>query len=253
MGPNRGFSLVEMAIVLVVMGALLGGLVLPLRQTVEQTRRSDAKAQLAEIRHALLGFAASRGRLPCPATPPSAGLEDPIGGGNCIRQHGFLPARTLALHGRVNGDGLLLDPWNGPVHYSVTQTDNGAVPGADFTSAGQMAAEGLGTLLPDLVVCSRASGSASACTGSGNRTLADEAVAVVHTAGRNRATFSSASETENSGEAVVGGGATGQDYRLGNDRVFVARAYDEATFDDVVDWLSPNVLYDRMIAAGALP
>ena len=39
-----------------------------------------------------------------------------------------------------------------------------------------------------------------------------------------------------------------------NDRVFVSRPPSPAPaiFDDLVIWVSPNILYGRMIAAGAL-
>jgi prepilin-type N-terminal cleavage/methylation domain-containing protein len=170
-----GFTLVEMAIVMVIVGLMLGGLMMSLAQTRENTRRSDAQGQLKEISDALYGFAQARGRLPCPATPGSGGVEAPVGGGNCSRQHGFVPAASLGLSGPVNGDGLLLDPWNSPYRYSVTNANSWA-----FTTADGMRTSGMATLTPDLRVCRQA-----AC----GTPIASVIPAVVLSTGKNWATF----------------------------------------------------------------
>jgi len=234
-----GFTLVEMAIVMVIVGLMLGGLMMSLAQTRENTRRSDAQGQLEEISDALYGFAQARGRLPCPATPGSGGVEAPAGGGNCSRQHGFVPAASLGLSGPVNGDGLLLDPWNSPYRYSVTNANSWA-----FTTADGMRTSGMATLTPDLRVCRQA-----AC----GPPVAEVIPAVVLSTGKNWATFTSADEIANAGEATVGGGPSGSSYRIAGNRDFVSTDYSEANFDDLLTWLSPNILYTRMIAAGRLP
>ncbi len=234
-----GFTLVEMAIVMVIVGLMLGGLMMSLAQTRENTRRSDAQGQLEEISDALYGFAQARGRLPCPATPGSGGVEAPAGGGNCSRQHGFVPAASLGLSGPVNGDGLLLDPWNSPYRYSVTNANGWA-----FTTADGMRTTTMATLTPDLRVCRQA-----AC----GTPIAEVIPAVVLSTGKNWATFISADEIANSGEATVGGGPSGATYRIAGNRDFVSTDYSEANFDDLLIWLSPNILYTRMIAAGRLP
>jgi prepilin-type N-terminal cleavage/methylation domain-containing protein len=234
-----GFTLVEMAIVMVIVGLMLGGLMMSLAQTRENTRRSDAQGQLEEIVDALYGFAQARGRLPCPATPASSGAEAPPGGGTCSRQHGFVPAASLGLSGPVNGDGLLLDPWNSPYRYSVTNANSWA-----FTTADGMRTSGMATLTPDLRVCRQA-----ACS----TPIAEVIPAVVLSTGKNWANFTSADETANAGEATVGGGPSGSSYRIAGNRDFVSTDYSEANFDDLLTWLSPNILYTRMIAAGRLP
>ncbi len=234
-----GFTLVELAIVMVIVGLMLGGLMMSLAQTRENARRSDAQGQLEEIVDALYGFAQARGRLPCPATPASNGAEAPVGGGTCSRQHGFVPAASLGLSGPVNGDGLLLDPWNSPYRYSVTNANGWA-----FTTADGMRTTTMATLTPDLRVCRQA-----ACSGP----IAEVIPAVVLSTGKNWADFTSADEIANSGEATVGGGPSGATYRIAGNRDFVSTDYSEANFDDLLTWLSPNILYTRMIAAGRLP
>ena len=130
-----------MTVVMVIVGLMLGGLMMSLSQMTENTRRSDAKAQLAEVEEALYGFAQTNGRLPCPAIPSSAGAESPVGV-EPVRQHGFVPSTTLGLKGSVNTDGLLLDPWGNPLRYSVTNTAGTS----DFTTNGRMRAVGIPTL-----------------------------------------------------------------------------------------------------------
>lgn len=62
----RGFSLLEIAVVLVILTLLLSGFLLPLGAQVEMRQYGEARANLAEVREALIGYALSNGRLPCP-------------------------------------------------------------------------------------------------------------------------------------------------------------------------------------------
>ncbi|MBU1565737.1 MAG: type II secretion system GspH family protein [Proteobacteria bacterium] len=240
-GNTSGFTLVEMAMVMVIVALLLGGLMMSLSQTTENTRRSDAKAQMDGIIDALYGYAQANGRLPCPATPASNGAELPVGGGVCSRQHGFVPSATLGLSGAVNADGLLLDPWNAPYRYSVTTANASAFTKA---GAGGMQATTMTVLAPDLRVCREA-----ACSNIVSATLP----VVVVSIGKNWAAFTSAGEVANAGEATVGGGPSGVVYRIANNRDFVSTTYHQANFDDLITWLSPHILYTKMIAAGKLP
>ncbi len=240
-GNASGFTLVEMAMVMVIVALMLGGLMMSLSQTTENTRRSDAKAQMEGILDALYGFAQANGRLPCPSTPAGNGAELPAGGGVCSRQHGFVPSATLGLSGAVNSDGLLLDPWNTPYRYSVTTSNASAFT---KTGAGSMQAITMTALVPDLRVCREA-----ACTNLISATLP----AVVVSTGKNWAAFTSADEVANAGETTVGGGPSGVAYRIANNKDFVSAGYHEADFDDLISWLSPHILYTKMIAAGKLP
>lgn len=238
-GNTSGFTLVEMAIVMVIVGLMLGGLMLSLSQTTENTRRGDVHAQLAEVNEALYGYAQANGRLPCPATPASNGAELPAGGGVCSRQHGFVPSATLGLKGTVNADGLLLDPWNNPLRYSVTTANASA-----FTTTNRMQTTTMAALTPDLRICREA-----ACANLISSTIP----VVILSLGKNWAVFASTDEVANAGETTVGGGPSGAVYRIANNRDFVSASYNEANFDDLITWISPNILYTRMIAAGKLP
>jgi len=52
-----GFSLIEMAIVLTILGALLSGLLVALGQSTENSRRIEARNELRDFSEALYGFA----------------------------------------------------------------------------------------------------------------------------------------------------------------------------------------------------
>lgn len=204
---SAGFSLVEMAVVLVIVGLMLGGLMMSLSQTQESTRRSDAQKQLEETEEALYGFAQTNGRLPNPVN--GAGVEITAG---APERHGFVPAVLLGLRGSRNAAGLLLDPWNNPVRYSVTSA---------FTAVFPMGTTGTLTVLD----------------AAGGNAVANQIPALILSEGANRAISASADEAENTD----------------SDANFVVAGYSEANFDDLVNWVSPNILYTRLIAAGRLP
>jgi type II secretory pathway pseudopilin PulG len=228
-----GFTLMELAIVLFIIALLIGGLLMPLSSQVDLRNASDTQKNLAEIRDALVGYAAANGRLPCPATSASNGLEAPLGGGACTAclPDCFLPAATLGVSPTDN-QGYSVDAWRQRIRYAVTAANGNA-----FTTAGGMRASWSAPLAPNLRVCAD-----SACA----TVLASNAVAVVYSVGANGPTGgTSADEMENPNP----NSGTNPDPTAGT---FVSHEQ-RAGFDDVVTWLSPNVLYNRMIAAGQLP
>jgi len=251
---QQGFSLVELSIVLLIMGLVLGGLAMPLAVQRENSRIKDGQTQLQSIHDAVEGFAIANGFLPCPAVPASNG-NAAWSGGACTEQHGFVPATTLDVGGVRNADNLLLDPWGSPIRYSVTDTDFDANGNWDFTIAGEMSAITVPILVPDLVVCSTASGSTATACGSANVTLSDQSPVVIYSLGRDWPSFTSADQLENVGN-TIGGGASGATYPVAADTVFVSRGRSEmsgAEFDDLVLWISSNGLYRVLVEAGQLP
>ena len=57
---ERGFTLVEMTIVLVIIGLLISSLIPPLSAQMDQRNVNETREQLANIREALIGFAGPR-------------------------------------------------------------------------------------------------------------------------------------------------------------------------------------------------
>jgi type II secretory pathway pseudopilin PulG len=245
-----GFTLIETAVVLLILGLVLGGLITAIGQSTESNRRSDAQALINRVEEALYGFAQANGRLPCPASNASNGVEvRNVLDGACTfnNGHGFVPAVTLGLQGRVNADGLLLDPWLNPLRYSVSQLLSGG--NRAFTSLAGMQSlfANPATLVagPTLLrVCNDAT-----CTPLPARELANTVPAVVISMGANWNAFASLDEVSNAGNVTIGG------YRLKDNttNIFVSREYNDANYDDIISWLSPHVLFSRLVTAGQLP
>lgn len=243
--PQRqaGFTLIEMAMVLMIVALLLGGLLPTLSGQVEQRHVNDTRKQLDEIQQALIGYAIINGRLPCPANlnPTSSGMESPSGGGgSCTKAHTndtYVPAVTLGLSG-ADSNGLIEDAWGNPIRYAVTTGGS-----STFTTANGMSTTGISNLgtTSNLIVCDTASSSGTGCSVS-NSTLTTNAVAIIYSTGKNGAnggTGADEAENPNTNSSDT-------------DRVYVSHT-SSPTFDDMVTWLSPNVLVNRMVSAGKLP
>ena len=104
----KGFTLIEMAVVLVILALLLGGLLLPLSAQLDQKNYTDAKRQLESSMEAVMGYSLSNKHLPCPDKTaganngpndnPNDGIEDfDVVTGDCITQEGNLPWATLSV------------------------------------------------------------------------------------------------------------------------------------------------------------
>lgn len=253
--PQSGFSLIELAIVLVVVALLLGGLLVPLTMQIEQQKIRETNKALEEIKEALAGYALSHAAadgkpyLPCPDTDGD-GLEDARGvTGACPSLEGRVPRATL---GTARTDG-----WGRQFRYRVVSSFSNNQTGFALT-----------TTTANLKVCS----SSASC---GTTVIASDLPAVIVSHGRNGygarddlgnvlavpATVST-DEMENiNGRNNPTAGTSNPDTAdsVAASRLdFVSRIQTESgtvpdEFDDLVAWLSPGILFNRMVAAGRLP
>lgn len=259
---SRGFTLLEMAVVLMIVGLLLGGLIPTLSAQMNAQRSNNTQTQLNEIMEALTGFAVINGRLPCPASTTSNGQESfcaTYSGvctptttlpshGRCSNPYdGLVPAATLGLT-PVDSQGYVLDSWNNRIRYAVTAYDDTTNDIFSFTSPDGIKTTGLSTS-PNLIVCSTATGMSGSACASGASLTSSGVPAIVYSTGING-----------------GSGGTGTDEKANpnpndsssNNQTFVSHTPTPSSaangeFDDIVIWLSPNVLINRMVAAGKLP
>ncbi len=108
-----GFTLVEMAVVVVIMGIMLTLGLRLLQATQENAARSVTQTKQERIKLALIAFLRTNGRLPCPdsALPPT-GAEP----ANCLVNagRGVLPWRALGL-----SVGDVQDGWSNLFTYRV--------------------------------------------------------------------------------------------------------------------------------------
>ncbi|MDX8385280.1 MAG: prepilin-type N-terminal cleavage/methylation domain-containing protein [Gallionella sp.] len=242
-----GFTLIEMTVVLFIVALLLGGMVPTLSSQIEQRQLTETRTQLDTIRDALIGYTIINGRMPCPASAASNGIESPVGGGNCTNENdGFVPAVTLGLSG-ASATGYIEDAWGSPLRYAVSTWGPGATNDV-FTTTNGIRDAGISNLIPDdLIVCSTASANPGDCSVA-NSDLSPNTAAVIYSIGRNWAIGgTSTDETENPNPSSVD-----------TDSVFVshtpsASSAPNGEFDDILIWISPNILVNRMVSAGVLP
>lgn len=235
-GAERGFSLIEVAVVMFIIVLLLGSILIPLTTQVEQRQISDTQKTLEEIRDALTGFALANGYLPCPAISATNGLEDRTGT-NCNKRQGFIPWETLGVP--------KVDAWGHLFRYSVTLAYTSSTSGSTFNL----------TTASDITIQTR--NSAGALT---NLTNANSAPAMVMSHGKNG--YGSVN-AENIAQALPAGWPASnidENTNATGATTFVSRSIQSAgasgtggEFDDIVVWMSRYTLLNRMVTAGKLP
>jgi len=111
-----GFTLTEIAVVLVIISLLMGYVVTTGSTYIEIQAIKQTQAKLKTVESALVGYVAVHGRLPCPANALSAnGLEHGSSAG-CLdsQTNGVVPWVTLGLS---KADGT--DAWYNQITYRV--------------------------------------------------------------------------------------------------------------------------------------
>jgi len=231
MTGQRGFTLIEMAIVLVIMTILIGGLAVPLSAQIQARRVAETSKTLEEAKEAIVGYAMThktlggRPYLPCPDTDGD-GIEESRSAGICTLQVGFLPWVTLGTGSQ--------DAWGNRLLYA-THTDvsnnndgiNGTVtpaPGWNQVCTSNTCAVAIAADIPVIVVSHGPNGWGA-----------------LNISGSTLAAPSSLDEQEN----------------LDGDNRFVSRAPakpgdSSGEFDDLLTWISYPVLFPRVCPTGCL-
>lgn len=218
---RNGFTLTELAVVLVIVALLIGGMLMPLSTQRDIQNVSESQKQLGDIREALLGFAIINRRLPCPTTTPDPanaqyGLEDAA----CNNVEGYLPWKTLGL-GEV-------DAWG---------TKRTAV-GDSFAGYWRYRVDG--AFATNFTIDTNPTSNLVVRDSSGNNLTAaspNSPVAIVYSTGPDRIANGDNVDTD-------AGATTDPTYQAGER---------SSTFDDMLIWIGRPVLINRMISAGRLP
>lgn len=239
---HKGFSLIEMAIVLFIVALLLGGLLPTVSSQMEQQRRNDTRKLMEEVRDSLLGYVMANGRLPSPAcgtiptvpgTVNNAGIElIPASAALCTSGAGdiaVLPWATLGVKET--------DAWGNRFAYRVTPIfTSGVAAGTSsaflLTSPGNMdikesAAGNIITQNTPAIFWSHGAKSCGAYQPSGTQ-IDEDASAEFCTDDDQR---------ENTNKTNL---------------IYISKT-NTSTFDDLVLWISTNTLISRMVAVSKLP
>lgn len=157
---QRGMTLLELAIVLLVLGVLARSALLPLAQSRAFRVWQQNEQRLDQLADAVTAHAVAYGVLPCPvaraATATSATNTSPSSPTVCQTTVGYLSASDISLSGHANAQGHAQDAYGRSVLYAVSLSDHDELgqPGRpDWTSAGEARAVGLSNISTDLVVC----------------------------------------------------------------------------------------------------
>ena len=239
---NKGFTLVELAIVLVIIALLTSGLLRGISAQRASAENTDAQRQLDNIREAMIGFAMANGRLPCPAnlmiaTTAGAGSEElacsPLDCSTsdrvCSLEYGTIPWNTLGLPET--------DPWNSRFTYFVGREFSTPLTQTEKTN-GVRARFKLDT-----------KGRANIEDGAGNRIAIGVPAVIVSHGSRN---FGAYQSSGNQIAGAAGDELENTDIETASTQIFVSRTPGN-NFDDLVTWIAPGILMAKMVAAGRLP
>ncbi len=223
--PMSGFTLVEMAVVLVIVGLLLTGLLVPLGAQLELRRQEETRVALDEAKEALIGYALANNFFPCPDTNAIPnGTEGARAANQCVTSVGVLPWQVLGVRAQ--------DAWGRYIRYRVTPafTDNAAFFSL-ATPGGIRVNSDTGTLTTTAVAVVVSHGPNG--FGGINTTQATPANQMPAPTG--------ADELENTDADTIYMSHTPTPVGSANE------------FDDSVNWVSSSILMNRMVAAGQLP
>ena len=260
---NTGFTLVEIAVVLFIVSLLIAGLVGPLATQLEARDRQRTIETMSDVVEALYGYALTNGRLPCPDSDGD-GLSDPpfvpgsVASATCDPTGRFLPWAELGV-----GRG---DAWGNRFTYSVRNPHftwpeqdgicdgNTAPPEFDLCTTG------------DILVDTRGDDPAeSGIQGKALITAANNLPAVIISHGRNGF---GATSVDGSARPTAPASNADELENTNGDTTYMSRIYsrDQAgcaddtnenaplcAFDDLLAWLSPAILNNRLVVAGRLP
>jgi prepilin-type N-terminal cleavage/methylation domain-containing protein len=260
---NQGFSLVEIAVVLVIIAILATAIGVPLASQLDQQKTKDTEKQLELIKEAIYGFAMANGRLPCPASAASAGRESFCSAdspaacgtelvvysanGRCFTADGFTadgftPSATLGL-APVDSGGFMQDGWaDGTaarrLRYAVSTNTVGVVTNVltqndGIKSATMASVAGAPSFF--FYICAPGLATVPTVNCGTAQELTKLAPFVVYSLSKDASNTSPDSANNQNGDRVFTSGTP------------------TATFDDIVTWGSLNTLFARMVQAGKLP
>ena len=114
---NKGFTLVEMAVVLIIVSAISGMLISGFTTFMQHMYGATTHARQVAVKEALIGFLRDNKRLPCPSADISTGNESPLTSGQVCTSGApaLVPWGTLGIAREMAQDG-----WGNFFTYAVS-------------------------------------------------------------------------------------------------------------------------------------
>ena len=275
---QRGFTFAELAISMIIIALLIGGLLGPIGRQVDQSRVNTTQKQLEDIKEALLGYAVIHRRLPCPDLTGD-GLEDRLTAGANTGACGAPLVGTVQLLGTLPWSTLNLtepDAWNTRFGYRVASefsvsSDTSPLPSSiAFGLSFPAATSG------NIVINQRNANKTTTLLAGGANANPPGAVAIVWSFGKNgyggtqaggtaRAAVpavnidETTNATTNANPALAAGGSAALAFIVRTPKDAETPCSDTALaanmceFDDQLLWLSANTVISRMVTAGRMP
>ena len=235
---QSGFTLIEIAVVLVIIGLLVGSFIGTFASRIDTTRRDNTKKELEEIKQVIMAYAFSQGAvvyLPCPDIDvPPDGFENRTAGicdaGNAV---GILPWGSLGMD-RVDSWGNQYRYW---VHADYSNNAGFSIGSVDMGA-----------------------GDINTRQGNANQTIVTNAVAVVFSHGKNGLGGVSATGINRPAIPAPGNGHDDENENIDANFVFMSRTPTEegaattgGIFDDILVWINSYELKAKMVDVGMLP
>ena len=261
-----GFNLAELAVVLVIVGILLAGALIPLATQLEVKSIADTQRGIEQVKEAIFGFTQSNGRVPCPATPTiatgvtNAGVEQ-MSGNNCATTYGVVPWVTLGI--------TETDAWGRRYSYWVDNAFGDAIASNTTQGSGQATCS-YASLSPaptqsSFAICSEGGFTIRTRATDHSFTATAQKIPLViisHGKNGNGAYLPSGTKTTVSGalsDEASNATSTSTTF-YSRTATPTASDCDDTTsgksfceFDDIVAWITSYSLVTRVISAGKLP
>jgi type II secretory pathway pseudopilin PulG len=257
--PEVGFTLIELAVVLMIVGLIVGGLLNAWATQLVQQRINTTKANAETIKTALTNYVSRNNRLPCPAIAgllPSAAAygQEAATPGTCTGSAGIGVPPNDAARGIVPWIALGLtsesasDAYNNRFTYQVSK-------GATNLNATTLASmQGVLTLHSDAPIALGVAPTGNQINGcnatAGNNSCNGFAVVVILSHGKN-----GTGATAEDGTLLAAPTSAREIQNAGNNNAFVRSDYstvDANYFDDILLALSPDDLLGPLVKDGAI-
>ena len=266
---SAGFTLAEMAIVLVIVGLLLTSVLSTVSTQLDARNIAETQSRLNQIKEALIGYAQANGRLPCPADgtlatgATGAGQEPALVSNSCptAAKYAVLPWATLGVSES--------DVWGRRFTYKVSSDFSDAISGTTTYGCGATTPVPTPTL-STFALCAQGTFTirtrTATAAGKDPGTPVSNVPVVIISHGKNGygaytpgGTQYSVPSTSGYVDEPANATATSTTFYSREQSPQTSTCSDTAAntpfceFDDLVAYIPANVLVTKMVAAGKLP